>query len=228
MGVMEVLFPKTCVGCGKWGGYLCGECVDRLEVKKKFGCPMCGKGSMLGMTHGRCRRKLGMDGLVSVLKYRGLGKRMIGKLKYKLVRDLFDEVLEIVVSLGDFEALERRNWVVVAVPLHPRRERWRGFNQAEELAKKLANYFDWEWKRELLKRKKYTKLQVELKGDERRENVRGVFRISNKLQGASNKIKGKDILLVDDVWTTGATMRECAKILKRKGVKKVWGLVVAS
>jgi predicted amidophosphoribosyltransferase len=146
MSLVDLLFPKICVGCGEWGSYLCPECVNKLVVVTEPVCPICGRRNILGATHGRCKRKLGMGGLVSVLEYRGLAKKLITKLKYKLVRDLFDDLVEAVISLGDFTAIEDRQWLVAAVPLHPRRERWRGFNQAGELGKRLADYFGGESK----------------------------------------------------------------------------------
>lgn len=163
---------------------------------------------------------MGMDGLIRVLEYRGLVKRMVGKVKYRLVVDMVDEVVETVVSLGELEPLAREKWLVVAVPLHKNRLRWRGFNQADELARRLAKYGGWEYGEGVLVRRVDTKPQVGLSAVQRRKNVVGAFGVRSK------RVCG-NILLVDDVWTTGATMRECAKVLKRAGVAKVWGLVVA-
>jgi len=185
---------------------------------------MCGRPSMYGVVHARCRRSWGMDGVVGVLEYKGLAKNVIGKIKYRGVRDMYATLVEALVSLGEFSVLANDEWWVVAVPLHKRRLRWRGFNQAELLAERLAGYFGWEYGKGWLVRTKYTKPQVNLVRKERLVNVKGAFDLS----GEAGRLKGKNVLLVDDVWTTGATMRECGKVLKRAGAKKVWGLVVAS
>jgi ComF family protein len=148
---------------------------------------------------------------------------MVGKLKYRWVREVYPVLVELVASVGEVTALERGKWRVTEVPLHVRRERWRGFNQAALLAEALAGYYGWEYHGRVLKRIQQRKPQMSLSRKERLTNVRGVFEL-----GVGTEVIGrKRWLLVDDVWTTGATMRECGKVLKRAGAKEVWGLVLA-
>lgn len=227
MGILDFLFPKVCVGCENWGSYLCENCVNGLRSARQV-CPMCGKGSVCGMVHIRCRKKLGMDGLIRVVSYDGLMRKLVAKIKYRLVRDMVDTVVDTVISMGDFAPIDQDVWLVVPVPLHIERKRWRGFNQSEEIGRRIATSFGWEYG-DVLVRIKNTKPQVSMKGkEERLKNVRGAFEINSKFKITNDKqIANKNVLLVDDVWTTGATMRECAKVLKKAGVKKVWGLVVA-
>lgn len=222
MGVFDWLFPKTCVGCGSWGAYLCSDCVNLFSLTKHLICPVCKKPSITGETHARCKTALGMDGLVSSFMYKGMMRRLIAKLKYRMVTDLFTDLIEVWVSLGIWEVLINKQWLVVGVPLHKSRYRWRGFNQADELGKRIAMYFGWEFGEGILSRIKQTKPQVGMKAIERRENMRGVFACVGK-----ELIYDKDILLIDDVWTTGSTMRECAKVLKRAGAGSVWGVTLA-
>ena len=167
-----------------------------------------------------------MDGLVSVFEYKGILRRMVTKIKFKFVSNMLDTVVEMLVSMGDFTPLEKKRWLVVGVPMDKRKLESRGFNQAEELAKRLAYYFGWDYGERVLVKVKKTKDQIGLGEKERWVNVRGAFGVSEKL--GNMELGEKDVLLVDDVWTTGATMRECAKVLKRAGVRQVWGLVVAS
>lgn len=181
---------------------------------------------MYGVTHVRCKKRWGMDGLTAAFEYRGVVSRLIQKIKYKRVEEIYEVVVEMVVSLGEFTVLERGSWLVVGVPLHRRRVRERGFNQAELLARALAESFGWEHVEGVLVRRRYTKPQVKLEKSERLENVRGAFKIGGR--EAERLVRGRGVVLVDDVWTTGATMRECAKVLKRCGAGEVWGLVVAS
>jgi ComF family protein len=107
----------------------------------------------------------------------------------------------------------------VPVPLHPERFRIRGYNQAELLAKELSFRLGIP-SLNVLVREKPTKPQFKLKREERMKNVIGVFTVSKKLK---TKVKGANIILIDDITTTGSTLRECAKILKKSGVKKYWG-----
>jgi len=168
-----------------------------------------------------------MDGVVRVVAYRGIVRRIIAKIKYRLVADMVGTVVETVVSLSDLAPIDQKKWLVVPVPLSAARKRWRGFNQAEEIGRRVAAEFGWDYG-EVLVRVVDTKPQVSMKDREKRlANVKGAFEISNKLQVTSYKLGQKNILLIDDVWTTGATMRECAKVLKRAGVGEVWGLAAA-
>lgn len=223
MSVWEFLFPTKCVGCGVRRSFVCGECVDKLQPRQEMICPQCGKGSIGGLVHARCKTAWGMDGLVAGMKYRGLMQKVIGKFKYRYVSTLSDVVVEILFSLGGLERLPEIGWMVVPVPLHARRQKWRGFNQAELLAEKIADELGCSFAKGVLVRTKYTQSQMKLTRQQRLENLVGAF---GKGSNFSN-LNGKSVLLVDDVWTTGATMRECTKVLKRGGVKEVWGVVVA-
>lgn len=135
------------------------------------------------------------------------------------------------------------DFVLIPVPLHKKRRRWRGFNQAEEISRQLSLFFnpvrDSKNKRntqkedisnrvkiplisDCLLKTKQTLPQVKLSEKERTDNVKGAFVCQNK-----NLIKEKKILLVDDVFTTGSTMEECARVLKDSGAKEVWGIAAA-
>lgn len=223
MGWKDVLFPRMCVGCESWGAYICAACVNRFQLIYEPICPMCARPSTYGHTHARCLKPLSMHGLVAAFEYRGVLARILGKFKYALVKDMADTLVEVMVSMADMQALEAKEWSVVPVPLHSRRERWRGFNQAEVLASRLSAYGSWDLVDAALVRTRYTTSQMTLSRAKRLENLRGAFG-----KGAeAPKIVGRHVLLVDDVWTTGSTMRECTKVLKRVGAASVWGLVWA-
>jgi len=114
--------------------------------------------------------------------------------------------------------------VVVPVPLHWWRAWKRGFNQAELLARPLAQQLGLEVHDDFLRRIRNTKPQTKLKGDERRKNVVGAFAVP---KASVPEVKGRDILLVDDVCTTGATLNACANALKRAGARYVWALTTS-
>lgn len=199
MSLLDVLFPKKCVGCGKWGQYICGSCFKQLK-----------------WLHPQVRLVEGMNGLVSFWAYEGVARKAILKLKFRFVSDLVKEVVEKAVK-GDKRF---RGFVIVPVPLSSKRWRWRGFNQAEEIAKAVASKWHLAYGEWLIKVKD-TGQQVGKTRQERLQAVKGSFGLKIKDQ------LPRAILLVDDVWTSGATMRECARVLKRTGVKEVWGLTLA-
>jgi ComF family protein len=116
------------------------------------------------------------------------------------------------------------NFLFCAVPLHKSKLKQRGFNQAEEIAKHLSNFLDIPFLSDVLIKTKKTLPQMSLNKDQRLKNVSDCFKINPQKK---NQIAKKNILLVDDVFTTGATMEECAKILKENRAQSVWGVVVA-
>jgi len=106
------------------------------------------------------------------------------------------------------------------VPLHRRRYAWRGFNQAEILARFWSSALGINMDRRLLYRRRNTKMQVKLNGEERRKNLLGAFAVRGALPA-------KRIILIDDVFTTGSTLQECARVLKLAGAVEVWGAALA-
>ena len=223
MAIVDWLFPKLCIGCGEVGAYICPLCLNKLLVIANPICPLCLRGSLWGRTHRWCRTKSSLDGLVSVMAYKGLVEKIVKTYKYRYVQTLTTDLVELMISMGDWSAIEGKAWVVVAVPLHPQRERWRGFNQAVELAKGLAKYGHWRYEENILVRQRATPAQMSLGRAERQVNLVGAFESGLKIQA----VRGRQVLLVDDVWTTGATLRECAKVLKQHGASEVWGVTLA-
>ncbi len=215
--LLDFLFPRRCLGCGQWGNYFCQKCVKKVRLVENQVCPVCQRPAVEGKTHPRCQTKYSLDGLTSVFIYEGMIKQAVGKLKYKFITDLAEELIGLVPK----QKLQAR--VLIPVPLHSRRQRWRGFNQAELLGKMLAERYGGEMKADILERHKHTKPQVDLKGKERKKNIQGAFRIRSKAKFE----KQAKFLIFDDVWTTGSTMRECGQVLKRGGAKEAWGLTLA-
>ena len=218
--LVDFVFPKVCVGCGEWGSFLCESCRDRLDFVDQI-CPMCGEESIMGWTHPRCRSKWSMEGLIAIYEYQEpVARAVVDGVKYGFNKELIKLVLRDFV----FETGEKFDFLV-PVPLHFYRENWRGFNQARELAEDISSKLLVRVEN-VLERKRNTKQQVTMKTKEEREaNIKGAFKISEKFK--NSKLKKLKILLVDDVFTSGADMRECTKVLKKAGVKMVWGLALA-
>jgi len=114
---------------------------------------------------------------------------------------------------------------LVPIPLNKKRSNWRGFNQTELLGRMIASSFGWKFSSNLLLRKKFTKPQAGLGKKERRKNVKDAFAINP--QFAKIKNDNLEVVIFDDVFTTGSTLKEACKVLKRNGFKTVWGLVLA-
>lgn len=230
--LLDLFFPRRCLGCGTSETYLCSACFPKIKFIDSFICPVCEKPSFNGAAHPKCQTRYNLDGLISVCVYEGLIKKAIHLFKYKRVFDLsetliglFEKYLETNSSLGLlFKEMKKENYLVVPVPLHFVRENFRGFNQAGIMGKILAKRHCFIFRENWLIREKYTFPQVKLKGEKRRKNVREAFGIKKEAAGT---LKGKNIILIDDVWTTGSTLRTCANILKRNGAGKIWGLTLA-
>ena len=227
---LDLIFPKKCVGCGRAGAYFCSQCLNLVSLKPERICPACLKPSIGGFTHPRCQTPYSLDGLTSIFAYKGVVKRAITKLKYKFISDLAQDLVELFLSsCGEdkaFRNLCRQGKVIlIPVPLHPSRKRWRGFNQAELLGKMIASSLDLKFLPDALKRVRKTKPQVGLDKEKRKENIRGAFELNPNHQLLT--INHLPLIIFDDVWTSGETLKEAAKVLKRNKAEKVWGLTMA-
>jgi len=225
--LLDLFFPKFCVGCKKEGNWLCENCKEDMIAVISQVCPECGRLSLKGKYCKKCQKGKYLKGIIAALYYKeGPTKEIIHNIKYNSVIELAP-VLGISMAEVLKNNLVKKDALITFAPLHSKRLAQRGFNQAELLAKIIAK----ESKLKLinlLKKRKNTKQQVELKGNSRRKNLAGVFNFSGgpATAGLAN-IKGKTIIIIDDVTTTGATLNECAKVLKEAGAKEVWGLVAA-
>ncbi len=227
MNILDLIFPKKCVSCGKLGKYVCSNCEVGMWEEEQI-CPICRRGSRYGLRHKYCKGSL--DGLTCLWAYEGLVKKIIMKAKYKYYYDLLSELISSPVDqfssrveLVRFVEFLSEKPMIVPVPLHPKRLSERGFNQARVVAQLISKSVSQLEICDMLVRIKDTGRQVGRTRSERLESMEGAFDINTK----DKILRTKNVLLIDDVWTTGATMSECAKVLKKVGVGKVWGLVLA-
>lgn len=248
---LDLIFPIECLDCGQEKAWLCEKCFRKLRFKPTQYCLHCKKENDLGQFCPDCRPQYALDGvwiagiyeeqiiakLIKGLKYhfaQGIAKDL-GKFLCLFLKDLinkgrlgradlnsgvdwrrFEQARNIPVILFNFS----QN-LIMPVPLANKRKRWRGFNQAEAIAKEVADYFKLDFNFDKLIRVKYKKSQAKLSEIDRKNNIVGCF----SWQG--NELAGRNVIIVDDVATTGSTLNECAKVLKRNGAGEVWGLVVA-
>lgn len=219
MGILDLVFPKSCLGCGTEGAYICSDCVAKVKLAKPI-CAYCEKASIDGFTHVKCRKKLGLDGLTSVWEYEGVIRKAVLALKYKYATDVGDELIRWLTDSLKKLVLPL-TLCLVPVPMYWYKQNTRGFNQSVEMGRALASEMKWKFMPDLLIKKKSTTSQAQLSGEARRQNLKGVFVVDSRFEAPDS------ILLFDDVFTTGSTLREAAKVLKRAGVAKVWGLTIA-
>ena len=231
MNLLDLLFPKTCVGCRKYGSYFCNDCIKEIK-QTELVCPFCERQSLGGVVHSVCERKYGLDGLWSLGIYEGSLRTAIQKLKYKWVSEIAKELVDIMLEywaknspilLDKIKKDQGKSWIVTSVPLHPTRQNWRGFNQSELLAKLFTQKLGLKYQN-LLKRIRNTTPQMKLLSHQRKQNIKNAF----ALLPAKNELRiTNNVLLIDDVWTTGSTLKECCYVLKRAGAEQIWALTIA-
>lgn len=234
---LDLLFPVSCQLCQKENTWLCDECFSRLEILDFQTCPYCeANQTPSGKICPKCRNiqhRKGenqfLDGLISATKYRA-SSRLIHLFKYRFIFDLGLPLGKLLAKAAEKHNLPLPD-LIIPIPIHKHKLKWRGFNQAEILAKSLAENLtpglSLPVETTLLCRQRNTPAQMKLKKyQERFSNIKDAFCLVRK--PASEKLRGKNILLVDDVSTTGATLFECAKVLKLSGkAASVWAIIIA-
>lgn len=226
--ILDTLFPIRCLSCEKEGQWLCDICFGKIIVKDEQHCPVCEKFfTPDGRTCLACKKKSSLDGLLVAASYQQSSiAKAVHLFKYRFVSDLHIALGNLLVKIMHKTELPLPD-LILPVPLHPRRLRWRGFNQSALLANHLANNLLAQNKvicdEKILIRNRYTTPQMGIRDyDSRKANIVGAFSLL-----PSAKIKNKTILLVDDIATTGFTIFECAKVLKKAGAKEVFAIVIA-
>jgi len=223
MDLMDLVFPVSCLECGKPGAYICAECLMKVKPAKPI-CAECKKGSIDGHTHIKCRTRDSLDGLISAWKYDGVIRSAIIALKYKFVSRLIGEVSHYLSeALSGFVLPFADSSFLIPVPMHRLRENTRGFNQSAEIGKRLARARKWGCIPDLVSRTNIGSPQVALNAVERKTNVKGVFALNNRYNLG---IQDRSFVIFDDVYTTGSTMQEISRVLKRRGASRVWGVTI--
>lgn len=223
---LNFIFPQTCRGCTKPlnidENFLCQDCIEKLTFLPKNICSCCEKESSADYCQICNENGFYFDRAISVFHFDRLLKKIIHELKY----DEMDSVAKFLVEISyDFLSsmdIFKNIDLICPVPLHRVKKRIRGYNQAERISYHLSKKNNIEHIPDLVLRKRFTKSQTKLNRIERAKNVSQAFCI-NKRKDVSNK----QILIVDDVFTTGATMNSISKVLKEYNVGKVFALTIA-
>lgn len=228
--VINFILPPRCINCGKVlfeEDGICIDCFQQINFISRPYCKKCGTPFHENVkTNSLCancvkEKKPVFRLFRSVFVYDDFSKKMILSLKF-LDKTENAKILGKLMFFSAKDIIEKDFDIIIPIPLHYRRILRRKYNQAGLLAKVLSKYCNKEISFTAVKRKKNNRPQVEFSGKSRIRNVKGVFEVKKK-----EEIKGKRILLVDDVYTTGSTMKECAKTLLKAGAKSVDFISVA-
>jgi ComF family protein len=232
--LLDLVFPPRCAGCGARGAVLCSACLAKLRPPDAQLCAGCERPlapalafDATGAPQGLCERCQAeglsvLAGLLMAVRYEGMARQAILELKYQGQHRLAEPLGGLLAH--NASKLAPHVDLVLPVPLHSRRRRERGYNQAELLARICGRRLDLPVRADLLERVRATHPQVGLSAAERRTNVAGAFATTAH---ASAVLSGRSVLLVDDVSTTGATLASAAAPLTAAGASSVWGLTVA-
>jgi ComF family protein len=218
---LNLLFPPYCIGCGKEGNFICGHCSHDLAFISPPVCRLCGRPLLPDSSCPGCIGESSpIDGIRAPFLFDGLVRHAIHELKYNNLRAI---VPTLTAYLHEYliESPLPGN-VLVPVPIHPKRLRERGYNQSALLTHELHRLSGLPMVEGCLVRTRYITPQARAaSAAERLKNISGAFTC------ADTRLMGKEVILVDDVSTSGATMNACAAALKSAGVLKVWGLSLA-
>lgn len=227
--LLDLVFPPRCIGCLRYGQLFCDFCAQQVlpapsrRVCQRCGLALAGDVKGLGLPCPGCNDALGRVEVAAL--YEGPFQRVIHAFKYDDESQLgtnLGRYLRAVTAEAPWPAIMGRLDGVVPVPLHRDKLLERGYNQARLLAAALASESETRVLDGAIERFEATSSQVGLSPSERAENVKGKFRADSRL------VAGNVLLLVDDVFTTGATMRECAYVLREAGAESVYGIALAT
>jgi len=236
--LLELLFPIKCAVCRKETGsqkrnkLICADCIKKISPSLDFFCPLCEAKTADGKLCFSCRiiisnteKTFHLDRLIYPFSYKDPAvQKVIKSFKYHFIKDLNQPIGRLVTSYLDKikGKIDLKDTVIIPVPLHKRKFNQRGYNQSELIAVEISKHLNIGVINDCLFKIRPTKDQAKLKENKRLGNLKGAFLCAKPWLAA-----GKKILLLDDVYTTGETMKECAKVLKEAGAKEVIGLAIA-
>jgi ComF family protein len=225
--LLDLVFPPRCAGCGRSGSLWCSACQAEVLVIRDPVCSRCGRPQPLerGLPRDdrpcpQCRQfPLEIDGIRSAVMFEGPLRQAIHHLKYRGRTSLAEPLGELLSARWRAGPLPAD--LIVPVPLHASRLRERGYNQSTLLAQQLSHASGLPLVESALKRIRATSPQVTLNAAERKVNV------SNAFEASGDIVRGRQVLLVDDVCTTGATLGSSSIALRQSGAASVWAITLA-
>jgi len=219
--LLDLLFPPRCVGCRRSDTWLCPECRRGIERITGPLCPCCGRPvAQSDRLCSVCRRMAPpIDGIRSAAYFEGVLREAIHRFKYRGGQALAHPLGQLMAE--QWLAYHIPAEVLIPVPLHPTRLAERGYNQATLLARELGAAIGLPVETDSLVRIRATTPQISLAAPARQENVRGAFRCLDE------RMAGRQVALIDDVCTTGATLSSCSAALQEAGAGSIWAYTLA-
>lgn len=219
--LLDLFFPKLCVNCGRYGAYVCPDCRKCLTRAPVQICPVCGNYRDMGSVCQSCSCSTELEAVLVAGEHSELLKFLVHSFKYRSIQGLDMDLSSLLQITWAFSVGHTTGFCLVPVPVHPRKVNMRGFNQSERMAYCISKYLSIPLN-PCLRKNRMTLPQMELTRDERMRNITGSFSY------AGGKYAFTRAILLDDVYTTGSTLNECARVLKQEGdFQSVWGLVLS-
>ena len=231
--LLELIFPPVCLLCERPGReIICAGCREQFELIEPPCCVRCGKplpeSAAAATVCGQCRQNPPQfDGARAIGLHTATLREAVLRFKFARRQRLVEPLAELLAGRVGMEQTDpgglpwRSLTGVVPVVLHPRRRNWRGFDQDVLLSRQLARLTDLPCREQVLVRSKDTAPQIGLTPTQRRTNMKDAFAVPQP-----EAVAGESLLLIDDVYTTGSTLNEAAKVLHRAGAKSVWALTI--
>lgn len=210
--LLELIYPSVCGMCEKINkNYLCKKCevsIKPYEINKIISC--------------KRNSKLYYDYQIQILEYKDIVRQKIIEYKFKEKIYLYKTLEKIILNDEKIYSFLKKYDIIMPIPLY-RSKKWeRGYNQTELIAKELAKDLELALENKILRKIKNTKQQSTLTKKERAENVKNAFVLTDVAN-----IRNKRVILFDDIYTTGSTVNECSKLLKKAEVKEISILTIA-
>lgn len=210
---MDVLFPKCCGICGKLGATICRECIEILEKYRNNNA----KNNQIEVLESTINMHF-------LYKYEGLVRKILLKYKFDDQSYLFFMLIFLILNSPETCIFIRHYDIMMPVPLHKKRHLERGYNQTDLVAKNLGEKLKISVNGKILRKNKNIKPQSQKSGKDRLKDVIGIYDLNPKY---AQEIVGKKVLIFDDIYTTGSTCKECAKMLLQGGAKEVGVFCIA-
>lgn len=236
--VISLLFPRRCPVCGDIvqpeGALICPACVPKLSPVRQPTCRKCGKevfGDHIEYCMDCTRHRHSFESGAALLNYNDAARESMAAIKYRNKREYLDFYAQAIAFRHGKWMTRLQADALIPVPVHPARQRKRGFNQAEELAVRLSRLTGIPVLSNLLIRIRRTAPQKELNPAERMKNLQQAFAVSDAYQHTFSQQNNPSlipsrVILVDDIYTTGSTMECCTRILKQAGVREVYFITI--
>jgi len=207
--ILNLIFPEVCGFCDKKNkDNLCKNCELALS-KYEINCITKTKNKYFDFQY-------------SALKYENIVREKIIKYKFNENSYLYKTFTKIIIKNEKIYGFLKLYDIIISVPMHKHKKSVRGYNQSELIAKEIAKQMELKFEKDILVKQKDTQVQSTLTKVKRIQNVKNAFLITD-----INKVKGKKIILIDDIYTTGSTVNECSKVLKKAGAKEICVVTIA-